>query len=231
MCSASAPSPQPMTIAVWPAPFSRCGDVHSVRSGWDGSGSTGTSMRPATPAAYSSSNQPVGSPAASEREARRRSSCSPRSPLSASGTLKPSRRGLAGGRVDRLPLLVACWSLRTGLDRLLYLGRSGLHAERGEHPGSACLLPRAGLLIGRGALTTRSNPARPPSRSRSISWASSASASGPGRSIGNNPSHRIARRTGRRCGQTAAAHTGIRGCCSGRGSNSPSQNCARRARP
>jgi hypothetical protein len=48
--------------------------------------------------------------------------------------------------------------------------------------------------------------------------------SGPGRSIGNNPSHRATRRSGLRLGQFAATQTGIRGRCTGRGLNAPSQH-------
>ncbi len=61
--------------------------------------------------------------------------------------------------------------------------------------------------------------------------ASSASCSGPGRSIGNNPSHRAARRTGLRLGQFAATQTGIRGRCTGRGRNAPFQNPLSRSKP
>jgi hypothetical protein len=60
-----------------------------------------------------------------------------------------------------------------------------------------------------GTSTTRSNRSSLPARACLISCASSASRSGLGRSIGNRPSHRIARRTGLRWGQLAATQTGI----------------------
>ena len=50
-------------------------------------------------------------------------------------------------------------------------------------------------------------------------------------SIGKSPSQRTARRTGRRWGQRAATQMGILGVCTGRGSNSPTQNSIRRVSP
>ena len=63
-------------------------------------------------------------------------------------------------------------------------------------------------------LTTTSNGS-PAGRAWRTSLTNSASASGPGRPVGNRPSHRAARRTGRRCGHSAATQTGILGCCTG----------------
>jgi hypothetical protein len=81
-----------------------------------------------------------------------------------------------------------------------------------------------------GSSVTRSN--RPPSgRASRISAASSASASGPGRPMGNSPSQRSARRTGRRFGHCPATHTGGLGRCTGTGSNSPAQYLARASKP
>ena len=74
-----------------------------------------------------------------------------------------------------------------------------------------------------GISTIRSNGSIFPARSCRVSSARRANSSGPGRSIGNNPSHRRARRTGCRCGQLAATHIGMRGCWTGGGWNSSSQ--------
>ncbi len=82
-----------------------------------------------------------------------------------------------------------------------------------------------------GASTTRSKGPSLPARACWTSSASSASASGPGSSIGNSPSHPTARRTGRRLGQLAATQTGMRGRCSGSGRNPPLQNRPSRSRP
>ena len=105
-------------------------------------------------------------------------------------------------------------------------------AEVREDPG------RAGPFQGSvaeptGGSTMRSNgPSCPASvRSSRTSCFSFVSASGPGRSIGESPSQRAARRRGRRFGQRAATHTGIRGDCTGGGSNSPPQKTLSRSSP
>ena len=74
-----------------------------------------------------------------------------------------------------------------------------------------------------GISTIRSNGSSFPARSCRASSARWANSSGPGRSIGNNPSHRRARRIGGRWGQLAATQIGIRGCWIGGGWNPSSQ--------
>jgi len=82
-----------------------------------------------------------------------------------------------------------------------------------------------------GGISTITSKGSLAGRASRTSLTSSASSSGPGIPIGNRPSHCTARRTGRRCGHSPATHTGILGCCTGTGSNSPAQYLLRSARP
>src|SRR6266536_2156120 len=82
-----------------------------------------------------------------------------------------------------------------------------------------------------GGMSTITSNGSPAGRDSRISLVSSASAAGPARPVGNRPSQRSARRTGRRWGHSAATHTGILGCCTGTGWNSPAQYLTRSSRP
>ncbi|MGH3393410.1 MAG: SDR family oxidoreductase, partial [Streptosporangiaceae bacterium] len=124
--------------------------------------------------------------------------------------------------------------------------------DAGGHAGPASMTSRTSALVGwmprsvtvqvapacshgsvssPGARSMTTSNGSPAGRSARMSLTISASSSGPGRPVGNKPSHFSARCTGRRCGHSPATHTGIRGRCTGSGSNSPDQYRVRSARP
>ena len=113
------------------------------------------------------------------------------------------------------PPIAAVCAARARRSRPLPPPASGCGPKPVRHQVAPASAHGAGSVPG-GLVTTRSKwlSASAPRSSR-ISAASSPSASGPGRSIGNRPSQRAARRRGRRWGQRDATQTGIRGACSG----------------
>src|SRR5215813_8470153 len=89
MNSASSPVPQPTTTARFPRPARARLVAHGTRNGLGAPRSQGTAVSPASAAAYTRSNQPVGSPAATD--------CSASRPANSSGSSAKLCRSSATG--------------------------------------------------------------------------------------------------------------------------------------